>query len=123
MSDIATKISTDEILEIAKNTRREFEESRVDKDLLARLYLAYNQVEDINSFIKRADLIFPSLNCGLASAYIQGKIECGEIVLGHYHNNPHSFLLLDEGFIVDITADQFGGPKIYVGPLTYPWSV
>jgi hypothetical protein len=24
--------------------------------------------------------------------------------------------------VVDITADQFGGPAVYVGPLAEPWS-
>jgi hypothetical protein len=43
-------------------------------------------------------------------------------VRGTYSGYSHTFLLLG-GNVVDITADQFDGPPVYVGPLTQPWEV
>jgi len=47
----------------------------------------------------------------------------GEIVQGKYQNENHTFLMLEDNQIVDITADQYGGPKVYVGDLKLPWSL
>jgi len=66
--------------------------------------------------------LFPKLNCGIASLYIQYKLKHGTIVQGFYNNIPHTFFLLGDN-IIDITADQFGGPKIYTGKLKEPWRI
>ncbi|MHC2275464.1 hypothetical protein ACVME8_002075 [Bradyrhizobium diazoefficiens] len=94
----------------------------MDRELLALLYSKYNPIEDIDSFVAAGLEIFPNLNCGLASVYLQHLIPEGSIVQGSYQSDPHTFLLLEHGLILDITADQCGGPPVYVGGLQPPWS-
>lgn len=109
------------ITSTAKRVRKEFENQAVDKKLLAELYRAYNQnVTNIDKFVDQAISLFPRLNCGLASVYMQHVLGEGEIVKGKYKDNHHTYLQID-GLIVDITADQFGGPSVYVSPLKFPW--
>ena len=64
---------------------------------------------------------FPEGNCAVATAYLGELIPESKIVYGYYEDRSHFFLLLDPVAVVDITADQFGGPKVYVGPLETPW--
>lgn len=40
---------------------------------------------------------------------------------GGYENKQQVYVLLGELAIADITADQHGGPEVYVGPLAQPW--
>ncbi len=103
--------------------REEFEKDRIDERLLRELYQEYNQLEDINGFMKRAKNLFPHLNCGLATVYLRKILQTGKIVNGKYNDNDHTFLLVNEQTVVDITSDQYGGPKVYVGPLQEPWSL
>jgi hypothetical protein len=108
---------------IAMDARKMFESGLADKKELTELYLEYNKnVEDVDLFIKRAKDLFPELNCGLASVYLQKTLGGGEIINGKYKNKKHTFLLLGNK-ILDITADQYGGPKTYIGPLKKPWSL
>ena len=100
--------------------RDDFEKKRVDVALLQSLYQAYNPIPAIEQFVQQALEMFPNLNCGLASVYIQHTFGGGEVKKGYYGTHPHTFLLLGEK-IIDITADQFGGPRIYQGPLCSPW--
>jgi hypothetical protein len=93
---------------------------------------------------------FPYNACDDASAELRERIGYGEIIRGSYGKDDgghydrqkrtwvsgysedigdryHSFLLVGETAlgnytIVDITADQFDGPAIYVGAMTPPWS-
>ena len=44
------------------------------------------------------------------------------MVTGSYEGQKHTFLMLDN-LVLDITADQFGGPALYVGSLVSPWSL
>ena len=67
--------------------------------------------------------MFPNLNCGLATVYLRKLFSDGRIVNGKYKDNNHTFLLLEDSVVVDITSDQYGGPKVYVGPLQSPWSL
>jgi hypothetical protein len=113
------KIST--IEKIALRARKDFEKGNIDKNELRRLYLNYNPIKNINLFIKKAKKFFPKLNCGLASVYLKKLISDGKIIRGKYLNKNHTFLLLEDKIIVDITSDQYGGPKIYVGPIKYPY--
>ncbi len=83
--------------------------------------MEYNPLEDIGSFIKRSRKLFPRLNCGLATLYLREILEDGTVVQGKYNGKNHTFLLIDGNTVVDITADQYGGPKVYVGPLRKPW--
>lgn len=118
---MATTIS---ILQIAIDARTLFDNGRIAPASLAALYKAYNPtVRNPTLFAQRAIGIFPKLNCGLASAYLRRAIGRGIIVRGYYATHSHTFLLVDNNTIVDITADQYGGPRIYVGRLTYPWTL
>ncbi len=90
---------------------------------LIRLYSQYNPLEDVASFMGRAVELFPHLNCGIASIYLQARLNAGEVKQGSYHGQNHTFLQIGDDTVVDITADQYGGPKIYVGPLEPPWSL
>jgi hypothetical protein len=108
---------------IAAQIRERFDSEHIDAGKLATLYQSYHHLEDINNFVARGLRTFPHFCCGLASAYLRAHIGRGQITYGRYHTNRHSFLLIDNTMIVDITADQFGGPKVYVGPLESPWSL
>lgn len=111
-----------EIESAAYAVRQEFEQSTVDPQLLAELYQTYHPIEDIDVFLQRAKSLFPALNCGIASVYMQHRLQAGTVLRGSYAGQPHTFLSLGEGAIADITADQYGGPAVYVGPLQPPWS-
>ncbi len=108
---------------LAQRARDDFEVGAVSRQLLRRLYLDYNrEIEDIDGFLDRAARLFPKGNCGLASVYLRHVLGIGEVVKGRYYGKPHTFLLVDVR-ILDITADQFGGPSVYIGDFTQPWSV
>lgn len=106
--------------EIAKQTRRQFESKSTDTELLVDLYRGYADVGDTVRFVDKARSMFPVGNCGIASLLLREKLG-GEVVQGKYGEQDHTFLSVD-GVVVDITADQFGGPRVYVGPLQPPWS-
>lgn len=103
--------------------REKFENGKINYPLLRNLYQKYNRLDDIDKFIKEAKEIFPRLNCGLATLYLKDVLKEGEIKRGEYRNESHTFLLLKNNIIIDITADQFNGPKVYVGLLKFPWLI
>ena len=109
------------LVDVARNVRRNFEKRTIDYLLLGELYQEYNPCPDIAEFIDTSKKIFPRYNCGLASVYLQHLLG-GEIVQESYSRYQHTFLLLEK-IIIDITADQFGGPRIYVGALIRPWCI
>jgi hypothetical protein len=111
------------LLKTAIIARSKFQDNVIKSSLLSELYKKYNpRVEDIDEFVGLASKSFPDLNCGLASVYLQHTLQEGKIVQGSYNNHNHTFLKV-RSEIVDITADQFGGPKVYVGALVLPWSL
>jgi hypothetical protein len=103
--------------------RKDFETKIVDQIRLRGLYREYNDIPDITNFISRAVEQFPNFNCGVASVYLQHIFGAGAIVQGRYLEHDHTFLLLDRNIIVDITADQYGGPAVYVGLFKEPWAL
>lgn len=107
---------------IAIQARQDLESGTVDQELLRILYISYNPLSRSKLFIERSRTLFPSLNCGIASCYLKHLYGRGEIKTGNYKNNPHTFLQI-KNIIIDITADQFGGPPVYIGKLKYPWSL
>ncbi len=109
------------VLLLAKRVRKKFERKEILQEELEKLYLHYNPIRDITIFIKRALEAFPRGNCGLTSVYLRQFLPRAEIVRGYYEEQPHTFLLIREKIVVDITADQFGGQEVYVGPLCEPW--
>ncbi len=113
----------EKLFEAAKKARLELESGEVDKKLLVRLYREYNpQVQDVESFISDGLEMFPRLCCGIASSYLKHALGGGEITVGTYNSENHTFLVLEES-VIDITSDQYGGPSIYVGDITKPWSI
>lgn len=110
-----------EIKRKALEVRRRFESGTVDNNKLVQLYEEYNPIQDTEGFVRSSKRFFPNLNCGLASLYLRDSLHEGEVVRGKYNGNNHTFLLVDGTTVVDITADQYGGPEIYVGPLRKPW--
>lgn len=102
--------------------RLAFEQKKIPLTLLEELYRTYNSLPDLSQFMRKSQNLFPDLNCGIASLYLKHILGRGEIRKGLYGNHQHTVLLLDDQ-IIDITADQFGGPRIYRGPLTYPWYI
>lgn len=105
---------------IADQARKDFENNFVEQKLLKKLYCKYNNIKNIDVFMKRAGRIFPRLNCGVASVYLQYLLKKGTIINGKYGEENHTFLSVDN-IIIDITADQYGGPKVYVGPVKGSW--
>ncbi len=117
-----------EMEKIVTETRILFENHEVNRQLLQSLYHDYNPgLENLNLFVEKAEELFPYLNCGLATVYLRELLKTGRIINGNYKDNNHTFLLLENDvnkiFIIDITADQYGGPSIYVGPLQAPWTL
>ena len=117
------KIRIDEIIKIAEETRRKFELGEIDKKQLARLYMDYSPLDNIRLFLRQANEFFPRLNCGVTTIYLKEVFGDGDVIKGRYNNENHTFLLIDGDTVVDITADQYGGPKVYVGPLKRPWKI
>ncbi len=111
----------EKIKKIAKKVREKFERGNISKELIKKLYIEYRLIQNVDSFFKRADQLFPNLNCGIASVYLKRKIKDSKIVQGKYKDNNHTFIITQDNLIVDITSDQYGGPKIYVGPIKSPW--
>jgi hypothetical protein len=109
------------ILRTIAEVRAAFEAGSYDDGIAAAAYQAYASVPDIELFLRRARVLFPALNCGLCSAYLHAVLGRGSVVRTRYNGHPHTVLLTD-GVMIDITADQFGGPPIYVGPVRPPWS-
>jgi len=106
-----------------KGIRSNFERWSIPDNVLVSLYSEYNKEVDNNIFVTKSKNMFPKLNCGLASLYIQKELGEGKIVKGSYMGNPHTFLMLGSEQIIDITADQYGGPKIYIGKIKQPWEL
>lgn len=103
--------------------RRDFEKGSIPDSILVSLYSGYNKEVDSSIFVTKSKKMFPKLNCGLTSLYIQKKLGEGEIVKGSYLGNPHTFLMLGGEQVIDITADQYGGPEVYVGKIRQPWKL
>lgn len=117
------------IQKAAVETRKQFEDRKVDPQALEKLYAMYNpDVGDVALFVQRACELFPQLNCGLASVYLREILNLGTVTQGKYGDEDHTFLLIDEEepekfTVADITSDQYGGPRVYVGPLQAPWAL
>jgi hypothetical protein len=108
---------------VAYETRTDFETGRIPEDLLASLYSGYCTNIDPRLFVSEALTMFPRGNCGLASVYMQHRLQAGEATHGSYAQEGHTVWNIGKLLIADITSDQFGGPKVYVGPLIEPWSL
>jgi hypothetical protein len=116
-------VAVGELQKFAEQARRDFEAGSIARPLLRKLYSAYNpQIGELDVFLDGASNLFPQGNCGLASVYLKEITGEGEVVQGKYGSEPHTFLVIN-GQVIDITADQFDGPAVYVGNLAEPWNV
>ncbi len=109
----------------ASDVRGKFEKGTADLNPIVKEYSDYSGIalEDMPDFLSQADELFPRFNCGIASLYLKKTIGDGEVINGRYSGKGHTFLRIGDTIIADITSDQFGGPRIYVGPLESPWSL
>lgn len=115
-------IETVKLQKLAERARRDFMAGSIARPLLRRLYSTYShEIEELDIFLDGASELFPRGNCGLASTYLKEIAGEGEVVQGKYGNEPHTFLVINSQ-VVDITADQFDGPAVYVGDFTEPWN-
>lgn len=109
---------------IAEKAREDFEQQTLDVDQLADLYFRYNRIPNVKYFVYQALLSFPEGNCGLASVYMRDQLGAGEVSKGIYDGFGHTVLTdVGEVELIDITADQFGGPNVYVGEIVLPWQL
>lgn len=114
--------------EVAWDVRRQFETGEAYTERLMRLYrdiLSHNPY-GLEDFFRKAKAQFPKRNCGIATVALYDRLGIGEIAKGSsYQGIAHTMLTIggDRGIMVDITADQFGGPKVYVGQIRDPWYI
>lgn len=119
----------------ATAARLEWEMRAVDWDKLQELYRKW--VEEFGNvghqialslvglprMIANAQSTFPKGCCGMASCLLASRIPNAQLVHGLYEcpqQEPHTWVMVDD-LVLDITADQFGGPPVYIGPLEKPW--
>jgi hypothetical protein len=133
----------DEIVTVATQTRHDFKtkalkihylQSVIDKHLP---YIAESYKAGLAQWIEQTIAEYPVNSCELATAVLLDRLQTGKIVYGRYEYKPlgphntrksHSFWSTSDPkneitLIADITADQYGGPPIYVGPLIQPWTI
>lgn len=132
-------ISVNELHELSQEIRGRFETHAYTGEDLAVLnpaLLASLSLASRARYLHEIQAKFPKGNCGIASAVMLAAVGTGARVYGSYicsevggsqYSAPHMFLSVetqDNGpVIANITADQFGGPSIYVGKLVLPWSM
>jgi hypothetical protein len=114
------------LYEAALQARHELVNDSVDRGLLYDLFETHSPGPGAEVVVDAALHSFPHLSCDVASVYLRHVLQEGSIVNGKYISTqklalPHTFLMTDELVVIDITADQFGGPEIYVGPPQEPW--
>lgn len=76
---------------------------------------------DADAFCTNATAIFPS---GRAGSHRCSSVTC--LVSETWFTvsmkaTGHAFLQVRRRIVVDVTADQFGGPGVHVGDLLPPW--
>jgi hypothetical protein len=103
----------------AHETRRAFESGGFDVATARLAYSTYAPELDIDLFLARSRGLFPALNCGLCSTYLRAVLQRGSIGRGRYGGEPHTVLAIGST-IIDITADQFGGPDHPRLPWEFP---
>ena len=133
----------DEIMPIAIQARRDFDNKSVDVQYLKSLvekhlpYIAENYKDGLTQWIEQSVANFPIDCCEIGAAVLLDRVGEGEIAHGRYEREPigphnirksHTFWTQAEtpgktALMADITADQYGGPPIFVGSLKRPWTL
>lgn len=136
-------MNKDEILAVAIRTREDFEQKSLKvqyvQDLVIKhlSYIAESYEAELTAWIEQTLSLFPVNGCEVATAVLLDRLRTGKIVYGRYEHEPlgphnirksHTFWTQSESnssnpLIADITADQYGGPPIYVGTLIKPWNI
>ncbi len=142
-----SNMSVEKITEIAQQTRYDFDHRNISADEIAdylHVYaprviraLAVATGLSLQSPVFREFIVsqcqqsinnFPREACVDASVVLRARLGDGCVIeRGGYHIGdseiaPHSFVAVNGGKdIVDITADQFKGPEVYVGRFKLPW--
>jgi hypothetical protein len=132
----------EDILQVAERTRHDFEVGAIavphliEIALINRPGMSDEAMEYLRAGSTGAIANFPDEACQVATDELKHRLGFGEIIDGSYrvaepgdHSafQRHEFLDVGETdvakrTIVDITADQFGGPSVYVGEWRAPWS-
>lgn len=134
---------------VSEETRAAFEAGNVSDTEIeeaARLYKVASWVTNRSGIYTPLGDRFPNNSCGHASPVLKRRIDASGILSeeaklvhgGYWHDQTHeydewhAFVEVDTTYdfdtnrvtqtIADITADQFGGPSVYVGRLVLPWS-
>lgn len=113
------------LINLANETREQFELHQIPRELLGQLYTEYNpHLLDTREFLEAAEYLFPRLNCGLATVYLAFAYDGpSEFIQGAFEGESHTFLRVGKT-VVDITADQYqGGPRIFAGEPTNSWEI
>lgn len=133
----------DQIMPIAIQARKEFEDKSVKVQYLKSLvethlaYIADNYKDGLTQWIEQSVANFPANCCELGAAVLLDRIGEGIIAHGRYEHEPigphnirksHTFWVQLESvgeirLMADTTADQYGGPPIYVGTIKHPWTI
>jgi hypothetical protein len=139
---LMTPPNIETVLNIAERTRRDFEIGAitvphlVEIALINRPNLTDEQLKYLRVGAEGGVGNFPDEACQVATDELKHRLGFGKIIDGSYlvsepggHEefSRHEFLDISdpdsaERTIVDITADQFGGPPVYVGEWRRPWS-
>ncbi len=117
----------------ARAVREMFETGRYDPSEVSELVQTYwtnrgsqRDSEQLRSSIESCMPNFPRGWCDIASVVLMHRLGEGELLTGVYYKSPRVFdshaVLSVGGAICDMTADQFGGPKLYVGEFVLPWT-
>ncbi len=109
-----------DLIYIAQESRRIFERKEVDLTHLTELYMRFFRKKNAEDMISFSIEMFPNTCCYVATLFLKEQLKGSRYISGGYKRFNHDFLEY-RGRILDITADQFGGPRIYVGPLVLPW--
>lgn len=136
-----TSPDADTILRIAERTRHDFEIGAITVPHLTKVALINRpdinktELEYLQVGTRNAVANFPDEACQVATDELRHRLGFGKIIDGSYVvTEPggrkevvrHEFLDLGktdiaEKTIGDISADQFGGPSVYVGEWREPW--
>ena len=114
-------LDVEKIRRVANEARARFEAGDIPDALLSQLYEQYCPGINADEFVAAAKRLFPIGNCGLASLYIQSQLRSGEVTYSSYAGKGHTIWHVGSRIIADITSDQYGGPRVYVGPFVEPW--
>jgi len=119
----------EEIRKIAAATRADFEAAAITDSELLELANRYvpQDIAIWEEVLAAGRPKFPAFSCDFTTIVLRHRIGYGDVTKGSYESFVHTFLhigqtAIADRTIVDIASDMYGGPPIYIGELTHPWS-